>query len=74
MTKEDILRRELCLTKVSELLTPCGSWKKMVIYKKHPKFDLDYTVWELKPKKYKTPENDYHLIKAANKYWNLIDL
>lgn len=37
MTKEDILRRELCLTKVSELLTPCGSWKKMVIYKKTSK-------------------------------------
>jgi hypothetical protein len=74
MTKEDILRRERCLTKISELLTPCESGKKMVIYKKHPEFDLDYTVWELKPKKYKTPENDYHLIKAANKYWNLINI
>ena len=46
----------------------------MAIYKKHPEFDLDYTLWKFKPQKYNTPENDYHIIKAANKYWNLIDM
>ena len=50
MTKEDILRRELCVTKISELLTYCKSKKTMAIYKKHPEFDLGYTLWELKYK------------------------
>jgi len=48
--------------------------EKMATYKKHPEFDLGYTLWELKYNKYGTPEDECHLIKAANKYWNLIDL
>jgi hypothetical protein len=73
MTKEEILHKAYCLKKIGYLFNS-GTIFYKTIFKKHKQFDLDYTLWELKPMITKISENDYHLMRAANKFWNLVDL